>query len=458
MTRFPLLLASCLLANGAASALQVDFTVMDKLGKPVDGASICLQADAGQCAQTNSQGKSSFAPTVGLGGAVPATGAGKAGPVLRMRAGSLFIDAPEAGMARLARFDQGGRRMGDWRKLNLEAGANRVEGLEPVGAGISFFVLETADMRVAVPAVALPGIGFGNHGAAWEPARGSRPTALGKAATANLHAIVISKSGFQTVTYRPQGESETVQIRMSVTGDSAIRYTGIIRAKVTGFDTASHTLGYAYNENKCTGPTPSSSEQTASLPLWIKDGKWYFPAGNCQAVVLAKPGVGIYGQWKTVGVENMPAGLFPIACDPVKDSLVTAVVNLFFLSEGGGWDIDLLPDSITVRINRMVCPGNQLVQNPSAFDGQAGRPLLTGNSCRQVDFRNAKDEAARYAFTLASDSLRAVYTYGAKTCTSNGVSLSLETTAPKTCPETAPTSVMADTVWQGCVKGSGFVQ
>lgn len=458
MSRFPRLPAYCLLACGAAFALQVDFTVMDKLGKPVDGASICLQEDAGQCAQTNSLGKSSFAPSVSLG---HGTGAVKAGPVLRMRAGWLLVDAPEAGTARLARFDQGGRRLGDWRVLNLAAGANRVEGLEPVGAGISFFVLETAGLRKAVPAVALPGIGLGDRGAAWEPARGSRLAALaalGKAATANLHAIVISKSGFQTVTYRQQGESETVQIRMSVTGDSAIRYTGIIRAKVTGFDTASHTLGYAYSENKCTGSTPSSSEQTASLPLWIKDGKWYFPAGNCQAVVLAKPGVGIYGQWKTVGVEYMPAGLFPIACDPVKDSLVTAVANLFFLSEGGGWDIDLRPDSMTIRINRMVCPGNQLVQNPSAFDGQAGRPLLTGNSCRQVDFRNAKDEAARYAYSPAADSMRAVYTYGAKTCTSPAVPLILETTAPKTCPETAPTAVMADTVWQNCVKGSGFVQ
>ena len=451
---FPQSLSLCLALPAAAFALQVDFIVSDKLGKPVEGVSICLQDDPGQCAQTNSQGKSSFSPTVGLG---RRPGAGMAGASVQLRCGFLWIVAEAAGTARLGRFDQGGRMLGAWRALKLSAGGNRVDGLEAAGAGISFFVLETAGTRMAVPAVALPGIGFG--GAAWEPAGGAKLAALGKSATANLHAMVISKTGFQTVTYRPRGETETgVQIRLSVTSDTAIRYTGIIRAKLTGYDTASHTLGYAYNENKCTGSTASASEQAASLPFWIRDGKWFFPAGNCQAVVLTKPGVGIYGQWKTLGIETMPAGLFPIACDPAKDSLVTAVVNLFFLSEGGGWDIDLRPDSMTIKLNRMVCPGNQLVQNPAAFDGQAGRPLITGNTCRQADFRNAKDEAARYAFPVAADSMRAVYTYASTTCTSPGVSLTLETTAPKTCPETPPTSLMSDTAWQNCVKGSGFVQ
>ena len=45
-----------------------------------------------------------------------------------------------------------------------------------------------------------------------------------------------------------------------------------------------------------------------------------------------------------------------------------------------------------------------------------------------------------------------------KTCATAGVPLTFETTAPKTCPETAAPALIADTTWQACVRASGFAR
>jgi hypothetical protein len=289
-------------------------------------------------------------------------------------------------------------------------------------------------------------------------ATATRITALAKAATANLHALVITKSGYRPYTYRPRTDRDTgVVVRLAAEGDSGIQYAGIIRAKVVAIDTAAHAINYSYSETKCSGSSQTTVEQKSSLPFWIRDGKWYFPAGNCQGVALGKPTAGFFGSWKTLGVETYPAGLLPVTCDPGKDSVVTGVLNLFFINEGGGWDIDLREDSMTIKIRRELCPGNQAVYNVAYYDGLEGRPLLTKNTCREVEFRNPSNEPGTYSFVTQSDSLRGVFTYKDKTCPTPGVSLSIDTHSPKTCPETQPTSLAADTTFQRCVINTGFL-
>ena len=423
----------------AASALQVTFLVSDKLGKPVPGARVCLDEDASQCQSTDAQGTAIASPVVGL---VRPTGT----PALRFsaRPGFLVVDAPAEGRARLARFDASGRRLEAPREIGLRAGANRIPWPRG-GAGLVFTRLEYAGVRYAFPGIA-------------DAPAGARLAALGKAAAANLHAFTLSKSGYQPSTFRPRKDVDTAVVRLALLADTGIRYTGIIRAKLDSIDTAGHLVKYTYAQYACDGARSVASPQQASLPFWMRDGKWYFPAGNCFGIALAKAGEGVYGRWRSTGLEPMPAGLFPASCDPAKDSVNTSVLNLFFLDEGGGWEIDLRPDSLVIRVMRKLCPGDQLAPDPAAFDGKDGHPLLTANGCREVAFRNSRDESGTYAFPESSDSLKAIFTYGDKTCATAGVPLTFETTAPKTCPETAAPALIADTTWQACVRASGFAR
>ncbi|MDQ3003203.1 MAG: hypothetical protein M3Y08_18320, partial [Fibrobacterota bacterium] len=285
-----------------------------------------------------------------------------------------------------------------------------------------------------------------------------RMAALGKVATANLYPVVISKSGYQSFTYRPRTERDTgIVIRLPADGDSGFRYAGIIRAKVSAIDTGKRSLTYTYIDKGCNGPTLMSVEKISTLPFYIKDGKWYFAAGNCKGVVLAKESPGFYGLWKTEGVRNLPPGLFPVTCDPSKDSVATGILNLFFIPEGGGWDIDLREDSMTITLNRVLCPGNQAIYKIEYYDGLEGRPRLAKNTCREVEFRNAAAEPGIYSFQTQTDSLRGVFTYKDKTCPTPAVSLLYDSNGLKLCPETQPTAMTADSTFQKCTRESGFI-
>lgn len=429
-------------AAGPVRALEVQFTVTDKLGQAVPAARICLQEDTNQCQASDAQGKALFSPTVALRPApdVPRELA------FSVRGGALFIDAPIPMEARLTRYAMDGRRLGPALNLSLHAGGNRIPHTAPT-AGLACFRLETKHARYVFTAAAGPAAG-----------PSPRLAALGKVATANLHAFTISKAGFQAFVYRPRKDADTALVRLSAEGDTGIPYAGLIRARLLGIDSANHTLHYAYAQPGCNGSAPVSTEAQSTLPFWMQGGKWYFPAGNCYGVALTRDGDGIYGQWKSQGLEPLPAGLFPVTCDPDKDSLVTSVPNLFFLNEGGGWDIDLHSDSLTIRIRRRACLGNQLIGDPKALDGQNGHLALVANTCQEVVVKNARNEAATYSYSTASDSLRVGFAYADKTCQSTGVPLILDTTAPKTCPETAAGTLLADTTWQACVRATGFSQ
>lgn len=447
-----------------AAALDISLFVTDKLGKPVSGALVCLQEDAGQCAQTNVGGRTTLDVTVGT-----RPGRSSEGFSFALEGGMLKLASPVAQTARVARFDAQGRALGPDLVLRLRPGANTLAWPE-TRAGLHFFRITLPGTAFTGKLLALSGestLGSVNGSAngsstASNPgstgARASGWAALGKVATANLHAVTIAKTGFRTATYRPRTEHDTgVVIRLAAESDSGIPYAGVIRAKVDAIDTANHVVNYTYNETRCSGSTQSTVVLHSSLPFWVRDGKWYFPAGNCQGVALAKETEGIFGAWKTVGVLAYPTGLLPVQCDPVKDSLVTSVVNLFFINEGGGWDIDLRPDSLTIRIRRELCPGNQAVFDPTYYDGKEGRPLLAKNTCRQVEFRNPSDEAGTYAFSRESDSLRGAFTYKDKSCPTPSVSLTLDSNGPKNCPEPVQVPLAQDTAFQHCVFNTGFM-
>lgn len=423
-------------ATGSVRALEVQFTLTDKLGQAVPAASICLQEDANQCKASDAQGKALFSPTVSSRPA-PALPRDLA---FSVRGGALFIEAPLPMEARLTRYATDGRRLGPALSLSLHAGDNRIPPAASA-TGLAFFRLETEHARYVFAAA---------------PGPSPRLAALGKVATANLHAFTISKAGFQTFVYRPRKDADTALIRLAADGDTGLPYAGLIRARLLGIDSANHTLHYAYAQPGCNGSSPVSTEAQSTLPFWIQGGKWYFPAGNCYGVALTKDGDGIYGQWKSQGLEPLPAGLFPVTCDPIKDSLVTSVPNLFFLNEGGGWDIDLRSDSLTIRIRRRACLGNQLIGDPTALDGQNGHLALVANTCQDVVLKNARNESATYAYATTTDSLRVDFTYADKTCQSSGVPLILDTTAPKVCPENTAGTLLADTTWQACVRATGF--
>ncbi|MDB5104257.1 MAG: hypothetical protein JWP91_1946 [Fibrobacteres bacterium] len=445
---------SLALPSVRAVPLEVDFTVTDKLGKPVSGARICLQEDDTQCTQTNGDGRSSFSAAVGNRSVTPSP----AGISVSLRNGRLSIASPSSQAARIARFDSRGRSMGPVLEMDLRPGAN---GLDLPGRreGLFFFQVTVPGHSFSGKALSLAGSSASGAGAGGAGTDATpRVAALGKVATANLHALILSKNGYRSILYRPKTDRDTgVVVRMAATSDTGVQYAGIIRAKVVSIDSANHALNYAYTETRCSGSSQVSLEQNASLPFWIKDGKWYFPAGNCQGVVLGKTGTGIYGAWKTLGVEGYPPGLFPIGCDPIKDSVITGVLNLFFLSQSGGWDIDLRQDSMTIAIHRELCPGNQAIYDIAYYDGLEGRPLLVKNTCREVEFRNAADEPGIYSFANGADSLGGKFTYKDKTCPMPGIPTSVETTAPKTCPETQSAPLAADTTFQRCVRNTGFI-
>ena len=452
-----------LLASAAiyvpAAALDISVIVTDKLGKPVSGAFVCLQEDADQCAQTNAGGRSTLAMTVGM-----RPGHSPEGFSFALDGGMLRLTSPVAQTARVARFDARGRALGPDMVVRLRPGMNALAWPE-TRAGLNFFRVSLPGMAFTGKLLALSGGKVdGSSQGPWSGPKTSGAAgamgwaALGKVATANLHAVTIAKTGFRTVTYRPKTEHDTgVVIRLSAESDSGIPYAGVIRAKVDAIDTVNHVINYTYNETRCSGSAQNTVELHSSLPFWVRDGKWYFPAGNCQGVALAKESEGIFGAWKTVGVLGYPAGLLPVQCDPVKDSLVTSVVNLFFINEGGGWDIDLRPDSLTIRIRRELCPGNQAVFDPTYYDGHEGRPLLAKNTCRQVEFRNPSDEPGTYSFSRESDSLRGAFTYKDKTCPTPGVSLTIDSNGPKNCPEPIQVPLAQDTAFQHCVFNTGFM-
>jgi hypothetical protein len=454
-SRFSLILriaAAVSLFPALSAALDVSFVVTDKLGKPISGAMLCLEEDGSQCAETNASGKSTFSPTVGNRN-LPAT----EGFSFSVRGGRISIQSPVSQPARVARFDARGRALGAELFVRLKPGSNGVEfGDAP--QGLIFF-------RVAIPghtytgkALALSGSSPSRSGDGGTGSPAPRVAALGKVAAANLHAVIISKSGYRSVTYRPKTDHDTgVVIRLAAETDQGIAYAGIIRAKLISLDTAKHTVYYTYTETGCKGDTGVTAERNSTLPFYTMNNKWYFPAGNCKGVALGKEGDGPYGAWKTLGLQDYPPGLVPVACDPAKDSVVTSVVNLFFLNEGGGWDIDLSQDSLILKIRRELCPGNQAVLDPAYYDGKNGRPLLTRNTCREVEFRNPSDEPGTYSFVTQSDSLRGVFTYKDKSCPTPAVSLTISTNTPKKCPETQPTALASDTTFQKCVAGSGFM-
>lgn len=448
----------------SASTLDVGFVITDKLGKPIQGVKACFQEDAGQCAESNAQGRMTLAA------APVGTKTGRAaaeGFSLSLRGGRLTLVSPVRQPARVERFDARGRASGPVIALDLRPGSNTLDFPEAhaglsngKGApqGLFFFRVTIPGQSFTGKALAMSDRAEGAAASAANAAPAPRLAALGKVATSNLHAVVLGKTGFSGVTYRPRTDHDTgVIIRLALSGDSGIQYAGIIRGKVDSLDTAKHTINYTYQETRCSGSAMSTVEQHSSLPFYTKANQWYFPAGNCQGVALGKDGDGIYGQWKTLGVRDLPAGLFPNACDPVKDSVVTGVLNLFFINEGGGWDIDLRADSLTIKIRRELCPGNQAVSDPGYYDGKDGRPLLAKNTCREVEFRNPSDEPGIYSFVTADDSLRGVFTYKDKTCPTPGVPLSLDAGAPKACPEAKATSLAADTTFQRCVHNTGFM-
>jgi hypothetical protein len=435
-----------------AGAIEIDFTVTDKLGKPIQGARICLEDDGGQCTETNAEGKSAYSGAVSNRSVTPAGGFS-----VSYRRGGLSVASPSAVAARFAGFDARGKSLGPERVVDLKAGNNRIEMPFSAGGkeGLIFF-------RLTAPGVAFTGkalsLASGAGEASRGPAESPRMGALGKVAAANLYPVIISKSGYQSITYRPRTERDTgIVVRMPAIGDSGFRYAGIIRAKVTAIDTAKRSLTYTYMDKGCNGSTLMSVEKSSTLPLYIKDGNWYFAAGNCKGVVLTKEGPGFYGLWKTVGVRNLPPGLFPVTCEPSRDSVVTGILNLFFIPEGGGWDIDLREDSMTITLNRVLCPGNQAIYKIEYYDGLEGRPLLARNTCREVEFRNAAAEPGIYSFVTQADSLRGVFTYKDKTCPTPAVSLLYDSNGPKLCPETQPTAMTADTTFQRCTRESGFI-
>jgi len=288
----PILALAAFAAQTSAVPLDADFLVTDKLGKPISGVALCLQEDNTQCAETNPDGRATLAATV------------RTRPVLSapeeiavfLRRGRLTVTSPVFQPARIARFDAGGRSLGPDLVLDLKAGVNALDF--PKGrAGLFFFRVTTAGR-----AFSGKGLAFADGGTRTErmnAAGASRIMALGKVATANLHAVVVSKTGYRSVVYRPKTDRDTgVVIRLPADGDSGIQYAGVIRAKVMALDTAKHTLDYAYLETRCTGDSQVTLEQHSSFPFYVRDNTWYFPAGKCQGVALGKDGEGWFGSWR----------------------------------------------------------------------------------------------------------------------------------------------------------------
>jgi hypothetical protein len=438
-----------------AFPLQVYLTVTDKLDRPIADASVCPQEDDSHCAKTDGQGKAAFSPAT----RIPDVTQGRSGSAITLRGGRLSIFAAEAGPARIAFFDSRGRAIRAAFERKLPAGNNAIE-LPESKEGLVFFRVSAPGLKAAGKAILLSGSRGRSGGETRAERPGSAPgvAALGKAAAANLHPLIVSKTGYRTYTYRPKAEVDTgVVIRMAEVEDSGLGYTRLLKAAVTEIDSANRILRYSYAENSCSGDKPVTGTHASSLPFRISEEKWYFPAGNCQGVALGKSGSGIYGTWKTLGVEDLPTGLLPNACDPAKDSLNTSTVNLFFLNEGGGWDIDLRQDSIVIGLNRVACPGSQIVNDISHFDGKDGRPLLVSNSCREVKLRNAAGDTGTYAFRVGNDSLRGTFTYKSDSCPTPAVAALADLNAPKTCPETQAASIALDSAFQACVKSTGFL-
>jgi hypothetical protein len=438
-----------------AFSLQVQMTVTDKLNRPVPGASICLQDDEAHCAQTDGQGKADFEPPTRIPGWMPERGRFS----VTIDGGRLSIHAGEAGIAGIAFFDSRGRRVGAAFGKELSAG-NTAVALPARQEGLLFFRVGFQGAELAGKAVILSGPRVGPSGVTYAgpQAEAAKVAALGKMAAANLNPLVISKQGYQDYSYRPRSDFDTgVVIRMTAAEDPGLGYVRLLKAAVTEIDSVNHVLRYSYAENGCSGDHPVTGTRNSSLPFWIAGGKWYFPAGNCQGVALQKTGNGVYGTWKTLGVENLPAGMLAKACDPGKDSLNTATVNLFFLGEGGGWDIDLRQDSMIIGLNRVACPGSQVVNDIPYFDGTAGRPLLIRNTCKEVKLKNVSGDTGAYAFRVENDSLRGSFTYQAHACQTPAVAALADLNAPKTCPETQAASIALDSAFQGCVRNTGFL-
>jgi hypothetical protein len=438
-----------------AHSLQVRLTVTDKLNQPISGASVCLQEDGSKCAPTDGQGKAVFEPAT----RIPDRSFERERAFVTLEGGRLSVHAGEAGKARFAFSDSRGRALGGTFEKALSAGNNAV-ALPATREGLLFFRIDAGGREIAGKAIMLAGTREGTTGVtiAEKERSAARVAALGKTAAANLHPLVISKQGYQSYTYRPRADIDTgAVIRLTASDDDGLPYARLLKASVNEIDSANHVLRYTYTENSCSGDHPVTGTRSSTLPFWISGGKWYFPAGNCQGVALEKTGTGIYGTWKTAGVENLPVGMLSKSCDPDKDSLNTATVNLFFLGEGGGWDIDLRADSMVISLNRVACPGSQVVNDIPYFDGSTGRPLLLRNACKDVRLKNADGDTGTFAFKSENGSLQGSFAYKSQSCQTPSVAALADLNAPKSCPETQAASIALDSTFQACVRNSGFM-
>jgi hypothetical protein len=420
-----------------ASALDVSGNVLDKLGDPISGASVCIKSDPASCVATNAEGAFHLVKAI----AVRKPGAGASAFSLNYLRGSLIVRSPAAVPARVEWLSANGRHLWAASEVKLAAGANPLalpEGLPH--AGLCILRISTPDQILTWKAMLAPGFASASGSASTGT---PRIASLSKAAAATLE---ISKSGYRTRTYDPSGEVETdAVIYLSQTADVGLTFGGNISEKVVSIDHTKKTIITESTDASCDSVTNAVVHETVqdTQKYAVRGGNlWTWIDGDCTGQMFTGTATDIVGTWTMVD----PNALLPsdlrngcIADQAGNESSFETFSAQYVISE----------TNITGTISAETCPGDYFgFLFAYAFYADSTVNLFK-NTCKEISFTNGKGETATFDFSKVGDTLHTAYAFKTSPCAMD-MYFGLSAKDP-TCPEGEEL-----TRFFTCLQGSGF--
>jgi hypothetical protein len=437
LPRILTLAAAFALCNLPALALDISGMVLDKIGDPITQAKVCVVADPGKCVNTGAQGEFHIASGIAIRKSAP----GSAPYAMEFRRGTLTLEAPAPVRARLEWSGPGGRVLFAASDVSLSRGSNPIS--LPAGLpenGICFIRLRAGGVNLAWRAMLMGARAEVTAGA--QPASPGPILALSKAAA--LTTLEVSKAGYRTKLYDPETDREQdAVIVLAKSDDVGLTFAGNFTSKVIAIDRTNKNMIIESVESECDDEVLVKDTVRDTSQYAFRDGKlWLWTAGECTAEVFSGTGTDPVGTWTlTDASADLPADL-KAGCDsssvpgddPYENFTATYIVSETAIK--GNISVDLCPGDIYGFFITIV-----LAEDPSI--------ALTRNTCKQVQYRNGKDETADLNFSKKGDSLHFEFVYKTTTCEVNQ-DLALSDKDP-VCPDDSGLEE-----FMGCLYGSGF--
>jgi hypothetical protein len=387
-----------------ASALNVSGHVIDKAETPLWSAKVCVKSDPSTCVTTDIGG--AFHIQTAPGG-IRAAAPGAAPYFMDSRNGMLSLASPSARKARLEWMGPGGRALGKPRDLDLSRGRNAIA--LPAGLpanGVCVIRLSMEDMTVTWKAVLM-----GSQGSGARPgAAAIRAVALSKVEAAGT--LEVTKNGYKTRIYTPYTDPDTgAVIFLSLTADLGLDYAGTFHDKILSIDRTAKMIITQSVFAGCDSVTLVRDTVVDTSFYAFRDGKfWLWPKGSCASQVFTGTGADPVGTWALSDPNaELPSDL-KAGCIPD-----TVGGNPPFETYSANFAIT--ETSLTDNLSVEFCPANYYGPSVAYILSADSAVILDKNTCKQLVFKNAKNEPGTMNFVKqGKDSIQVSFTYKATTC------------------------------------------